>query len=275
MVLIIYKYFLEAFMPYTFISGATGGLGKAFAVACAMRGENLFLTSTKQDKLALLAESLTHAYKIDVKYAVCDMAIDTERNDLIIYLKQDGFTFNKLINTVGFDHEGEFLTLNNDIIRNLIRVNVESVIDITYSILNLRTSQKFTIITVSSLAGEFPMPYKALYSSSKRMLTNFFRAFAYEVKDQNISITLLTPATIPTNPQWTKNIEAVGFSSLLSVKNVGIIAYKTLLKADKGQAVYIPGFINKLADFFGKLIPVRFMNKIIYNRCKNISEKSK
>ena len=262
-------------MPYTFISGATGGLGKAFAVECALRGENLFLTSTKEDKLALLAQSLAKAYKVDVKYAVCDMSLDTKRDDLITYLKQDGFTFNKLINTVGYDHEGDFLTLNNDIIRNLIRVNVESVIDITYSILSLRTSDKFTIITVSSLAGEFPMPFKALYSSSKRMLTNFFRAFAHEVKDKNITVTLLSPAAVPTNNEWTKNVEAAGFAGLLSAKNVGIVAYKTLNKADKGQAIYIPGFINKVADFFGKLLPVGLINKIIYNRCKDISEKSK
>ena len=254
-------------MSFTFISGATGGLGKAFAVQCAMRGENLFLTSTKNDKLKVLAEALSGTYKISVNYKKCNMAESSERDELISYIKSENMLFNKIINTAGLDYEGEFLTLDNAKIRNLIRVNVESVIDITYSIMGLRApEEKFNIITISSLAGHFAMPFKALYAASKSMLTSFYRALAREVKKDNVSVMLLCPAGIPTNPEWTKSVESQGFISVLSTKNVGIVVFKTLLKADKGTLMYIPGLVNNFAAFIGGLMPSSVMSNIIYKR---------
>lgn len=169
---------------YTFLSGATGGMGKAFALECAKRGQNLFMTSTKEDKLGELSGALTREYGVSVKYKKCNMADDKDRAELFEFVKAQGIAFNKLINTAGLDYEGPFMSLDSEKIKNLVRVNVESVIDVTFNVLKLRVpDQKFTILTVSSMAGCFPMPLKSMYASSKRMLTNFFLGLRRELKD--------------------------------------------------------------------------------------------
>ena len=63
---------------YVFITGATGGLGKAFAVECANRGWDLFLTDLSEVNLTRLAESLHNTYYIDVQYHLVTLPISIQ-----------------------------------------------------------------------------------------------------------------------------------------------------------------------------------------------------
>ena len=183
-----------------FITGATGGLGKAFAVECASRGFDLFLTDISEPALARLSESLINTYDIKVLYYGCDLTDTYSRSSLYEHVRSRGLMSDFLINVAGLDFEGTFAERTPDQIRTMVRLNIEANLELTHELLKLRDpARTFRIINVSSLAAFYPMPVKAMYSASKRFLLNFSRALGEELRSRNVTVTALCPAGMPTN----------------------------------------------------------------------------
>ena len=90
-------------MGYTFISGATGGIGKAFVIECAKKGDKLFLTGRSQDKLDALKKQIIEEYSVEVDCFACDLTSENERDALVLYAEQKGYKFKRIINVAGVD----------------------------------------------------------------------------------------------------------------------------------------------------------------------------
>lgn len=249
---------------YVCITGAAGGLGKAFAVECANRGWDLFLTDVSEENLANLAESLRNTYGIDVKYHACDLTDFNSRTELFKVFDTPDTSFRFLINIAGLDYEGLFADRTREQITAMLRLNIEANLEMTYSILKFRDKTcPFRIINVCSLAAFYPMPVKAMYSSSKRFLFNFSMALREEIKPYGATITALCPGGMPTTGECIKAIDAQGFAGRITTKNVGFVAANTIDHALKGRPLYIPGIFNKLLKFLGGLVPQTFVAHII------------
>lgn len=238
------------------ITGAAGGLGKAFAVECAERGWDLFLTDLSENTLRPLARSLVNTYKINVDYKCCDLTDIDSRTELFEYLKLKGSRFNFLINIAGLDFEGPFAERSREQIRTILRLNIEANLEMTSTLLKLRdASRTFRIVNVASLAAYYPMPVKAMYASSKRFLLDFSRALSEEIRPLNATVTALCPAGMPTTPEVRKSIESQGFAGMVTTKNVGFVASGAINSALKGRAVYIPGLLNRILKVLGCMVP--------------------
>ncbi len=249
------------------ITGATGGLGKAFAVECASRGWDLFLTDLSEEALDRLARSLSNTYNINVHYHSCDLTDFEARSELFEHIRQQRFQFSFLINIAGLDYEGPFSERSREQIRIILRLNIEANLEMTNALLKLRdTARPFRIINVASLAAYYPMPVKAMYASSKRFLLDFSRALAEEIRPLGATVTALCPAGMPTTPDCIRAIEAQGIAGRLTTRNVGFVAAGAVDSALRGKAVYIPGLLNKLLKTAGSLIPPFFIARVIGGR---------
>lgn len=249
---------------YVFITGATGGLGKAFAAECALRGFDLFLTDLREDGLESLASGLSTTYGVDVVCSACDLTDPDSRSALFNTVEKLGIRFWSLINVAGVDYEGPFEDRTPGQIRTLIRLNIESTVEITRSVLEYRDLLRpLRMITVSSLAAYYPMPEKALYAASKRFLLDFSLALREELKSVGGTVTVLCPAGMPTTELTIKAIDAQGFMGRITTKNVGFVAYKAVNHAMKGHAVYVPGIVNRIIRFLGNLVPPVVVSRII------------
>ncbi len=238
------------------ITGATGGLGKAFVIECASRGWDLFLTDRYQSQLDTLAACVRSTYDVTVTSKSCDLAEVDSRNQFIDYINTMGYHFKMLINVAGVDHEGRFMDQSASQIQSILRLNIESTVSLTHAILPLRHPlEPFHLINVASLAAFYPMPIKAVYAASKRFLVDFSFALREELRSAGISVTVLCPAGMPTNRECIKAIEGQGFAGQITTMDVGRVAYLTLNAALAGKAVLIPGRINSLLQFLGELIP--------------------
>jgi len=259
---------------YAFISGATGGLGKAFAVECASRGWNLFLTDTNADRLKTLTEGIQRTYGVQVAAHACDLSDYQARTTLFSRLGEMQAAFHMLINVAGVDYEGLFESRSRDEIRAIVRVNIESTLDVTRAVLE-RTcpGQPLHIITVSSLAAFYPMPVKATYAASKRFLLDFFLALRDEIKEYGSTVTILCPAGMPTTPGSIEGIEAQGLMGHLTTSDVGKLATKTIDSALRGKAIVIPGFLNQVLQFLGGLLPPVSIASLVGNRWRSARKK--
>ena len=257
-------------MIYSFVSGATGGIGKAFSIELAKTGNNLFLTGRSEEKLIKLKEELS-IYGVEIEVFACNLVNDNERLSMLSFIKERQMTFNKIINVAGVDIQKAFLDYTYEKVLMQIRVNVESTISLTYALLKLREPST-EIVTVSSMSGVTPMPYFALYSATKSMLTSFFMALRLELKGEGVKITTVLPGGVPTREDIILDIKNQGIWGKLSSKSPKFVAKKSLSKVKKNKAKYIPGFFNKLLNFLMKLVPVKLQMIFIKNRWKKQSK---
>lgn len=249
------------------ITGASGGLGKAFAVECASRGWHIYLTDLRPEPLQVLANGLHNTYRVQVHTRPCDLADVASRADFLAQLKEEGHHFWGLINVAGLDHEGPFFEQSSQQIRNIVRLNIEGTLEMTHGMMAFRDPlQAFRIINVASLAGFFPMPVKATYAASKRFLLDFSLALRNELQDAGATVTVLCPAGLPTTPKCIESIDSQGIMGQLTTQNIGTVANQTLDAALKGKAVCIPGRLNQFMRVVSSFVPKTAVVNLIGSR---------
>lgn len=238
------------------ITGASGGLGKAFAVECASRGWSLFLTDLHHAPLQTLAHSLQNTYEVQVFTRACDLTNAEARAALLEQIKQEGHIFRGLINVAGLDYEGPFHEQTAVQIQTILRLNIEGTLGMIHGMMDFRDPlNRFHIINVASLAGFFPMPVKATYAASKRFLLDFSLALRSELKDAGVSVTALCPAGLPTTDKCIESIQSQGIMGLLTTENVSTVAHQTINAALKGKALCIPGGLNQFMRIASLFVP--------------------
>lgn len=259
-------------MAYTFISGATGGIGRAFAIASAKKGYDLFITGRTQGKIsALKAELIKINPNINVEGMPCDISSERARNKLFAAIDLKEIKFDRLINVAGIDTQKGFLEYSDEKVLSQIRVNAEATVLITSAVLK-RRDKTLEIITISSMSGQTPMPYFALYSATKAMLTNFFTALHYELKKQDVKVTTVMPGAVPTRADVVESIKKQGIWGKISQKSPEFVAEKSLKAVKKNKLKYIPGFFNKFLNALMKVVPKRLVLRFIARRWKNQSK---
>lgn len=253
--------------PRALVTGATGGLGKAFALECAARGYDLFLTDLNPAVLATLATGIQRQHPVAVDYAACDLADPEGIAALWSGIADRGLLFSLLINVAGLDYEGEFHTIDTARLNHIVRLNVESVIAMIQQTLAHRQPEvRLHIINVSSLAAFNPMPVKAVYAASKRFLLDLSLALDRELAGQGVRITALCPAGMPTNEICIRGIAAQGWAGRITTVNVGTVAHRCLSQAFAGRRVYIPGPLNQVVRLLSGMLPRRAVTGLIFRR---------
>ncbi len=256
------------------ITGATGGLGKAFALECAMRGWDLYLTDVNQEALETLAISLQRIYRIRVFYHACNLADSTSRETFFTQLENHSGKFTCLINVAGLDYEGIFTQQSREHLSTIIRLNVENTLNLTHHLLQLRDPVlPFRVINVASLAAFYPMPVKATYAASKRFLLDFSLALREELRAAGASVTVLCPAGMPTTQINMDAIEAQGWMGYLTTRDAGKVAAITIEAALAGKPVVIPGAINQFLRIAGSFLPSTWIATLVGNRWRTAQEK--
>ena len=252
---------------WSFVSGATGGIGSAFCHALAKNSKNLFITGRSEEKLLALKQELCAKYGVLVEYFACDLTDSESRDKMLSYMDEKALIFDKIINVAGVDIQKAFSDYTMEKVLFQIRVNVEATITLTHALLK-RRAPKTEIITISSMSSVSPMPYFALYSATKAMLTNFFTSLHYELKKEGVKVTTVLPGGVYTRPDIINDIKGQGLWGRLSAKKPEFVAEKSLKKVKRNQFIYIPGAFNKLLYFIMKIVPKRIVLKFIANRWK-------
>lgn len=259
----------------TLITGATGGLGGAFARECALRGDNVFLTGTNKVKLeAITTEIKDNFPNIIVDSGICDLSDENARKSLLAGIQEKGYNVNYLINNAGLITEGATLAETDEQIIKCIRVNVEGTIDITQKVLKMRQdNEKLTILTVSSLAYAYPMPYMNIYASTKRMLVSFMLALNEELKGTNVNVSVVCPSGIYTTEAMKKAIASQGLAGKLSSHEPEYIAKIALKKAAKKKLLIVPGAFNRFVKGISSPFSEKFLAGVVGRRWKKSQKK--
>ena len=260
---------------YTILTGATGGLGRAFAYELINNNKNLILTATKQDRLEKFKdELLAKNPNVDIICCECDMSSEESREKLFGFLSAEKYSIEMLVNNAGYITEGEIASVSAESIRQAVRVNCEGTADITKWVVdNHKIENKLEILTVASLAAEYPMPYMAVYAASKAFVLSFMTALREEVKDKNIVVSTVIPSGIYTTQAMKDAIESQGLAGKLSSMPPEKIAQIALKKM--GKAIIVPGAFNKLTRFVSGFASYTYLARFTGKRWRKSQKKRK
>lgn len=257
---------------YALVTGATGGLGKAFAYALAQKGYKLLLTGRNVEKLSQLQKELQTAYpEIETHIYPADLQDETNRSACMVEIEHDGYKIGLLANVAGADIQKPFSAYTHEKIAFQCRVNFEACVAFCKFALDHR-AEELEIINVSSVSGLYPMPYFAIYSATKTALTSFSVALREEVKKQGVRVTAVLPGAMPTREDIKEQIKGQGLWGRLAVKSPDWVAEYALKAVSKNKAKTIPGFWNKTMRIFTAWMPTSWKIKFIARRWSKIEK---
>lgn len=257
---------------YAMVTGATGGLGKAFVHVLAERGDNLILTGRSEEKLlALKAELLQQYPQIEVYTYAADLASETSRISMMDKIKADGLHVSLLANVAGADVQKGLMEYTQEKIAFQCRVNFESAVSLCRFAIEQK-AERLEIINLSSVSGIYPMPYFAIYSATKGALTSFSQSLRAEMKGKNVAVTAILPGAMPTRDDIKEQIKGQGLWGKLAAKSPESVARASLKAVRKNKRKVIVGFWNNVMRVGTCWMPTSWCLKFIANRWSKISK---
>lgn len=176
-----------------FITGASSGIGEAFARQLAAEGFDLTLVARREDRLRALAQALTAAYGITADVLPADLSLDKDitRVAQAIEAQPDVVL---LINNAGFGTRGSFTEVPLERHLDMIRVHDIASVALSWSAVKGMVKRGAGgIINVSSIAAFFPSGGGSTYTATKVYLNNFSEALAAELHGTGVKVQALCP----------------------------------------------------------------------------------
>ena len=253
--------------PYALIAGGSKGIGYAIAEALAKRKYNLVLIARHLDSLIAAKNKLESTYNIHVELLKMDLALEQSADSIAHWCTESNIPLKMLCNVAGFGGTNDYLSLPLDSLRYMVRLNVESCMALSLTLLPLleKNTPSF-ILNVASMAGFAPIPVKNMYSATKSSVVFFSYSLQYQLKEKNISVSCLAPGPVFTKPEIIKDTKEklgwFGMQMAVSPKRVGEIAVRKTLKK---KLMIVPGTLSKISSILIRILPRRLIVSI-YNK---------
>lgn len=183
----------------TLITGASSGIGAAFARNLAARGSNLVLVARRADRLRTLAEELEAAHGVAVDIVALDLATASPGAHLAAELAARGVSVTSVINNAGFATTGLFHLEEPEALQREVAVDVAAVVDISHAFIEpLRAAGVGVLVNVASAVAYQPFPGMAVYSASKAFVLHFTEALWQESLGTGLRVMALCPGATRT-----------------------------------------------------------------------------
>lgn len=247
----------DSSLPYALIAGGSKGIGYSIAAALAKRNYNLVLIARNEDSLIAAKNKLEAAFPIHVEILVKDLAFESTATEIAKWCTERNIRLKMLCNVAGLGGEHDYLSLPLDSLRYMVRLNLESVMALTLTLLPLlENNAPSYILNVASMAGFAPLPIKNLYAATKSAVISFSYSLRYQLKNKNIHVSCLCPGPVFTKPsieKYTKEkLGSFGMRMAVPVKRVGEVAVRKTLR---GRMIIVPGTLSKISSGVLRFFP--------------------
>lgn len=257
------------------ITGATSGIGEAYALALAKAGWNLLITGRRENRLLALKNKIETTYSTKVHIVKAEFYNKEEFERLLNTIN----SFKKidlLVNNAGFGCANGFFDANYLEQQKMLHVHVTASTKLIYTILpKMIENKEGAIINISSLSAFFPTPLNYFYCSTKAFMVSFSECLYIDQKHKNIKVQALCPGFIKTefHTRMNKNNHhSWAMDKLLWMQPEQVVDYS--LKMLKNKAVVcIPGMINKVLYYLSKMIPRRIYYVLMTHLSSKVSIK--
>ena len=254
-------------MNTTLITGASSGIGAAFARKLAARGRNVLLVARSEDKLITLCNELGRLTSIRAQYLALDLTKPDDRLQLFEETKKRDLEIDMLINNAGFGSMGDFVKLDLEREVEMIELNVTALVELTQRFLGpMRERQRGTIINVASTAGFQPVPYMATYAATKAFVLSFSEALWDENRIHGIHVMALCPGVTETNFFEAAGIDRPPMRTVQTPEEVVETALRAL---HRQKSLVISGWANWFVVEAERFVPRSMVTKVAGNALRS------
>ena len=247
--------FLMTYGPWALVTGASSGMGAAFARQLAERKLNLVLVARRKDRLQDLAQEIERRASVQTRVVPADLS----RDDFLATLKDatNGLEINLLVNNAGMEVTGEFLANDLETELRMLQLSCRAPLILTHAYGNeMRARRHGGIIFVASIVGFVGIPLWSHYAATKGHTLLFAEGLAEELRKDGVDVLALCPGLTRT-----ELIQFTPFGKIMSMDADAVVrvALKSLGKKPRVTA----GLRNKVIAFSTRFQP-RLVNTRIF-----------
>jgi len=238
---------------WALVTGASAGIGLAFAHRLAERGMHLVLSARREERLRALAEELRGKHGVQTAVVPADLGEAGSAGPLWARASE-GRRIHLLVNNAGFGAQGLFHDLPLDRQVEMMQLNCTSLLELAHHALRaMRPAGEGGIVNVASLASFQPVPNLATYAAGKAFVLSLSQALWAENRDAGVRVLALCPGRTPTEFQ-----EVAGTGSTdgsFGVRTPEQVVDAGLRALERGDHTVVPGLENYLASWLVRIVP--------------------
>jgi short-subunit dehydrogenase len=240
------------------VTGASSGIGAAIARELASRGHAITLVARREERLVSLATDLGQEHGVETGVIPADLAEAAGRERVQSEVAAGGRWVEVLVNNAGFGSRGDFASSDAARMGEMVRVNVEAVVDLTGRFLpGMVQRGRGAVLNIASMAAFQPLPGAAVYAASKSFVLSFSEAIRTELRGSGVSVTAVCPG-----PIRTEFMDAAGMGDVESTtpdliwRSPEDVAREAVRGADRDKRVVVPGgLLNRATSLAGQHSP--------------------
>ncbi|MEW6322312.1 MAG: SDR family oxidoreductase [Acidobacteriota bacterium] len=247
------------------MTGASAGIGRAFAELLAERGYDLVITARRRDRLDAVAEVLS-SRGVSVLVEPADLADPAAPGRLADWVRDRGLHIDVLINNAGYGVPGSYVKSTWEVHADFLRVMVVAVSELTHRLLPGMIERRWgRILNVASLAAFIPPSAgHTLYAASKAYLVRFSEALALEVGQHGVHVTAVCPGftlsefhDVTGTRGQVSQLPAYMWMDAASVAREGYDAVMA------GSPVHVTGAVNRTLATLARVLPQQLVRAIV------------
>ena len=256
-------------MTFALVTGASSGIGLCLAEELAKRKINLLLVSRSENLLQEVALRFNQKYAVKVFFLAVDLSHPAAEEKIKAWIETNHWPINILINNAGHGLWGRVEQLDRSSINGMMQLNMNAMVNLCHSLISLLQKQSPSyILNVASTAAYQAVPTLSVYAATKAFVVLFSRGLRWELKDQGVSVSCLSPGATSTG-----FIDRAGMQAMkdkaekfsMRAEEVAAIGINGMFN---GKAEIVPGFVNWISVKATYFLPKNLIERIAYGLYK-------
>jgi uncharacterized protein len=244
--------------PLVLITGASSGIGEAFARLYAARGHDLALVARRKERLRALGDELTSTHGVETLVIPADLSGWEAWRPVLDAVAAQGRHVEVLVNNAGFSIPQSFAAVPWERQRDFLMTLVVNACGLMHGVVPAMAERgSGAIINVASLAGLAPgAAGHSLYPGAKSLMIKLSQSLAAEYGDRGVRVTAVCPGfTLTEFAQANDTQKLMDEAPRRLFQTADQVARATVDANGRGQIVVVPGWHNKIAAFVLQYFP--------------------
>lgn len=238
------------------VTGASAGIGRAYAESLAAQGHPLLLVARRDDRLRDIARTLAERHGVEVGFAVADLATPVGRETCRDAVDAVGGVVDTVVLNAGFGALGTVADIGRDRQAEMVALNCEAVVDLACHVLPGMVERGYgTVIVVSSAAAWQPVPFMATYAATKVFELAFAEALATELRGTGVRAIAVCPG--PTNTEFNRVVGADHGPRFIPRESPEGVVAATWRALERGRPRVATGWVSRLTSVCAAIVPRR------------------
>lgn len=243
------------------ITGASAGIGRAFALVFAENDHDLVVVARRKEKLEELQKEIETDFGVSVTVMAKDLSDPNAAQELYDEVTEAGIDIDVLVNNAGLANVGRVHEAEVADVANLVNVNVVALAMLSKLFVDPMIERGYgRIVNIASIVSFFPTPTFAAYGASKAFVLSFTEAMSQELKGTGVAATAICPGYTKTD-MISGAVEQNGlhtidrFTPAAFQMDAMQVAREGYRKCMQGRAVHVNGIHNQVAAEWVRLQP--------------------